>query len=283
MKSDKRISIALTSLLLSTSFLSCQEKANDYAPTQPPIDGYVYSKDVAAPNLVAHWDFENQTKENVSGLSGLATNASYLTGIKGNAYKGATNAFIKYETTPGKTLKDLKSLTTAFWIKTDKHAENAQCVFMLPRTSDFWGNMFFLIEGTTDDRMLVKINFGGQWAELTGDLKLSNVYGKWSHIAFTYDAASSKFAIYVNGSALSIPASMANRVSSGTTPLGALNFVDVSKFIIGGYQQHLGTPWSNPDSWMLPFTGLLDEFRIYNKALNPTEISAIYKLEAKGR
>jgi hypothetical protein len=51
------------------------------------------------------------------------------------------------------------------------------------------------------------------------------------------------------------------------------------KFIIGGFQQHLGAPWGAPDGWMLNYTGLMDEFRIYNTALSDNEVVALYKLE----
>jgi hypothetical protein len=58
---------------------------------------------------------------------------------------------------------------------------------------------------------------------------------------------------------------------------------NVSKFIIGGYQQHLGAPWGAPDGWMLNYTGLMDEFRIYNAALTDNEVVALYKLEKDNR
>ncbi|TDQ10345.1 LamG domain-containing protein [Pedobacter metabolipauper] len=287
-KNNIRLTLGNLALIATCSvfsiFAGCQEEANDYAPQQPAIDGFVFADDVAPANLVAHWDFENTTKEKKSGMEGVATNISYAEGIKGNAYKGSSNGFVTYATTPGTNLKDLNSFTTTLWIKTDRHTGGAQAVFMLPRTSDFWGNLFFTIEGnsTTDDKMLVKTHFGGQWAEFTNDLRINGIYGKWTHFAFSYDAATSKYTMYVNGTALTIPVSMSDR-KNGTAPLGNITMTDASRFIIGGFQQQLGTPWGTPDSWMLPYTGMLDEMRIYNKALAATEVGAIYKLEAKGR
>ena len=70
---------------------------------------------------------------------------------------------------------------------------------------------------------------------------------------------------------------------NGTNPLGAITFTDEQKLVIGGYQQHLGAPWNPADSWMLHYTGQLDEFRIFNKALTDAEINALFKLEALGR
>jgi hypothetical protein len=40
----------------------------------------------------------------------------------------------------------------------------------------------------------------------------------------------------------------------------------------------LRSPWGAPDGWMLNYTGLMDEFRIYN-TLSDNEVVALYKLE----
>ncbi len=45
----------------------------------------------------------------------------------------------------------------------------------------------------------------------------------------------------------------------------------------------LGSPYNSPEPWMLNYTGKLDEFRIYNKALSAQEISALYILERQNR
>ena len=42
-------------------------------------------------------------------------------------------------------------------------------------------------------------------------------------------------------------------------------------------------PWGTPDGWMLNYTGLMDEFRIYDSALEDNEVSALYKLEKDKR
>jgi len=48
-------------------------------------------------------------------------------------------------------------------------------------------------------------------------------------------------------------------------------------------QQHLGAPWGAADGWMLNYTGLMDEFRIYNAALTDNEVISLYKLEKDNR
>ena len=268
---------------LCLAVVSCEDDdgINDYAPERP-VGGYTSSSQIAPAELVAHWTFSNTLSDSVGGLAGTSSGTAFAPGRKGLAYQGADGKFVSY--TSAGALANLQSFTLSMWINTKKHADGAQAVFMLPRTSDFWGNMFMMIESNTsnNDSMFVKFNFDGQWAEMGGNLKLPNMYGGWKHLAFAYDAGTSKFSAFQNGKKLSLPASMTDR-KDGTNPLGALTFTDVSKFIIGGFQQHLGAPWSAPDSWMKTYTGALDEFRVYKKALSESDINSLYKLELLGR
>ena len=276
---------SLMGILASVTMLSCsydEDGINDYAPTRP-IGGYNSSSEISPGALVAKWSFDGSLVDSANNLAGTATGTTFVPGRKGQALQGSTTGQVVYPT-PGAAITGLQSFTVSMWINTQKHDGGAQSVFMLPKTSDFWGNMFMLIEGNnaTHDSMLVKFHFDGQWAELTNDLRLPNMYGAWKHLTFTYNATTSKFSAYLNGVKRTLPASMTDR-KDGANPLGALTFVDVQKLVIGGFQQHLGTPWGAADGWMLHYTGMLDEFRIYNKALTDAEINALFKLEALGR
>lgn len=276
-----------------TTFTACKEdKKADV--TLPPIGGYNSSDDVASANLVSKWSFDDNFNESKQNLAGTATNATLVAGKKGKAYQGATGGFSAYNSA-GTALPALKSFTVAFWMKTEKHEGGAQSVFMLSKDSAFWGNFFFLIEGRPSDSMFCKVHFEKndapewkeQWIEFNGTNMLPNAYGKWNHIVFSYDAASSKFAMYMNGAKMTLPAGITDRFGSdpaaGGAPLGNLNFIKANKFVIGGFQNNLGAPWSAPETWMLNYTGALDEFRVYSKALADADVTALYDLENAGR
>lgn len=267
--------------VISLSITSCQKME------RPPM--FIIPDDTAKLNgpLQRFMAFENTAIDSIHDVKGTTKDITYVDGIKGKAYKGSKTGHIEYPAAG--RLGTMASFTIAFWMNTEKHDGGAQNVFMLPRTSDFWGNMFMLIEGNTsatDNSMLVKFNFAGQWVEFNGGgsnpARMPDMYGKWKHVAFTYDSATSKFAAYLDGAPLMLPLAVANRkmespAGSGTfVPLGGLVFKDVSKFIIGGFQQHLGSPWSAPDGWMLHYTGMLDQFRAYTKMLTPAEINQLY-------
>lgn len=259
-------------IFISFSMSSCQKME------RPEM--VIIPEDTARLNgpLQRFFAFENSTIDSIQEGKGTATGITYVDGVHGKAYKGSTTGQIEYASA-GK-LGEMKSFTVAFWMNTTKHDGGAQCVFMMPNTGDFWGNLFMTIEGnasTTDNSMLAKFNFAGNWVEFNGNNgvdRLPDMYGKWRYLAFTYDATTSKFAAYLDGARLNLPASVTDR-KNGANPLGPLSFSNVSKFIIGGYQQHIGISGS-PDTWMLHYTGMLDQFRVYTRALSDTEINTLY-------
>ena len=148
MKKNK--SIFLLSVLASTLFVSCEDsidKVNSPIPYES-IGGYENSDDVAAAHLVSKFSFDGNIADSKNSITdGTGTNVTYETGIKGEAYKGSASSFIAYNTVANSVI-NLKSITVSMWIKTEPHTGGAQSLFMLPKKTDFWGNIFTLIEGT---------------------------------------------------------------------------------------------------------------------------------------
>lgn len=223
--------------------------------------------------------FENSAIDSIHDTKGsIAGGVTFVDGINGKAYKGAANGHIEYPSA-GK-VGEMESFTVAFWMNTEKHTGGAQNIFMLPNTNDFWGNLFLMVEGNnspTDNSMLIKFHFAGNWIEFTGNnglARLPDMYGKWHHLAFSYDAKTSQFSAYLDGAKLNVPANISNRTKDGA-PLGALKFQNVSKFVIGGFQQHIGIK-SPADAWMLRYTGMLDQFRIYTKPLTDAQVNELF-------
>jgi len=299
MKKNKYIFL-LSFVLAAPFFVSCEDsidKVNSPIPYES-IGGYENSDDVAASHLVSKFSFDGNITDSKNGITdGVGTNVTYEAGVKGQAYKGSSSSFIAYNTVANSVI-NLKSITVSMWIKTDPHTGGAQSLFMLPKKTDFWGNIFTLIEGTGPaTTMLMKnhiqkdvtpsIPWAGQFIEHAGTNVLNNMFGSWKHVVWTYNGTSSTYSLYVDGQKLDLPASISKRYASdpltGGVGYGELANSEVSKFIIGGYQQHLGSPWGAPDGWMLNYTGLMDEFRIYDSALADNEVTALYKLEKDKR
>lgn len=295
--------VGFTALLaMSVVFSKCTkpELDDDFPLGDPPpvAGGYVNSSEISPTNLVTHFTFDGTIADAKGGVTGGATSGttSFVPGRKGQAYQGSTNGFIVYSN-PG-PIATLTSFTVSLWINTNKHDGGAYGVFTLAKQDgSFWGNFFMMIEGnnSSSNRMFMKLHFEKNnapfiehWAEPHGfgavDYRPDDMYGAWRHIVWTYDATTSKVGFYVSGQKRELPPGAEDRKADGTgAPLGPLNFKNPTKFIIGGFQNQLGAPFNAPESWMLPYAGKLDEFRIYNKALSAQEISALNILERQGR
>lgn len=222
--------------------------------------------------------FEDSPNDSAQFQKGSASNISYVDGVRGKAYKGASNGQIQFPSAV--QMAQMKSFTVSFWINTEKHGGGAQAIFTLPNTEDFWGNLFAIIEGNEnpdDNSMLLKFNFAGNWVEFNGNngiARLPEMYGKWRHLAFSYNGNTSKFSAYLDGEKLDLPTAATDRVKDGA-PLGPLALNNASRFVIGAFQQHIGIK-APADAWMLRFTGMLDQFRVYTKALSDAEILNLY-------
>lgn len=306
----RALTIPLCAVLLVTGCTKA-EKDDDFPKGDPPpIGAYTNSSEVAAADLVAHFPFEGNGNDAKAAVTGpvVKGSASFVAGKKGLAYQGATNAWIEYGTSG--PLGSLTSFTVSVWVNTNRHEGGAQGLFAVTKADgSFWGNFFMLIEGAgPNDKMLVKVHFEKNvtpaipnvehWLETTGKIRdnfMNDMYGAWRHIAFSYNETTSKFYMYVNGTKLPFNDPSVNRndedrkAVNGTpanpngTPLGALAFRSPNRFVIGAFQNQLGAPYNNPEPWMLPYTGRLDELRFYKKALTDQEVNALFQLEKQGR
>jgi hypothetical protein len=128
--------------------------------------------------------------------------------------------------------------------------------------------------------------------------RVPNAINTWTHMVITYDAATSVINIYQNATAIgisgvagtngyvvgpSIPGS--DPAKQPVTPYGPLKF-PTTKAVLGTWQFQTNpslTTSATAQSWAESYTGLLDNFRIYNKALSTAEVSALYNLEKLGR
>ena len=137
--------------------------------------GFTNSSEVAPGNLIAYFPFENSIADVKNGVTGgvASGTSSFVTGRKGLAYKGSSNAFINYAN-PG-PVATLTSFTISMWINTTRHDGGAMGLFALAKQDgSFWGNFFLFIEGqnpATPQEMFMKLHFEknkGQKLLITG-------------------------------------------------------------------------------------------------------------------
>ena len=159
---------------------------------------------------------------------------------------------------------DVEQLTAMAWVNPSEIFEGGTC--------HNWGNMIYQKSGASDDSVefvllggsgaCLYLNSGPGGADRMGpfdggdvdnSLTLPNLAiqeNQWTHMAATFDG--SKMAIYVNG------VEAGNKTINGDNPSIIFNDNDSS---IGGRTHNSSY-----------FKGLLDEFALFNRALNETEL-----------
>lgn len=266
-------------------FASCQEKFNpdSYAPVQS-FGGFGRSSQIQPSNLVGHWAFENSLVDSVSGTVATGASTTFSTGIKGAGLQGADKAYVT--STPSNAVMGLQSFTVSLWVNVPQNTKGTYGLVSLSNTGDFWGNFDIFFEKsdkTTSTNGVFKYHVEN-WQTATTDkdtwsdnLNIGDVWNKWIHLAVTYDAASSTFVVYQNGTAIN------TKVNAGN---GTLKFQNASALIFGTMQFNvtpsIGTA-GGPQDWASYVLGKMDEIRIYKAALSADEVKALFQLEKLGK
>lgn len=248
--------------------------------------------------LKSHWQFENNTSdEGESKLTGTSKNISYVPGISGQAIKIGADGYlllkavgdtVKYPNEfvglPVDTLKSLGSFTLSFWMNGVGPVQGgAQGVFAISHKTQFWGNLEIFLENHSNaadpSEVFLKVHMfnagvasgnGEEWNEP----KIPGILNKWSHIAITYDAATSQFSIFGNGQV--VPTHNKKVLAGGN--YGKIKFNEFNGMVLGNFAFQTAPPLTNhgPETWAKAFNGALDQFRLYNRALSAAEITDLF-------
>lgn len=257
--------------------------------TTDPNAGKTDPSTIASANLVAYFPFESASASITKGdgitFGKTSGAASFAVGRRGNAYKGSTSAaYLEYNvTSSANAFKGLTEFSMSAWIKTPAAAGAAKIVTINGGDS-FMGHWSFMLEGNSNaDSLDLKgylYNTTTNWkGQDIRDVDKAFLSDKWVHIVYTYNKANSTMNLYANGKLITTQIKYSDGVpATGPQPLlGALTFgADITKLHIGAWAQQIA---GTPESWMAYYPGMLDELRLYNKALTDAEILALYNAE----
>jgi len=293
---------AIAALILLAA-MGCSK--DDADVTLPPIDGYNSSDDVAAANVVAYWSLDgsgNEVKGNTAPTSSI--NAVYEAGgVRGQAVT-LTQGYLYYASPLG-TLATNQPFTLSVWIQVKNNGMDGgtppannfpYSYFQRAIPGQLFGNITGMVEAGSykvgSDTMVVKAIYkdkdGGtqdnlnNFGDVDVDYKVVKKAGtnKWVNVVTTYDPAGgsgneSIFRIYAD-SVLVSNKKFENRATHSFkyTP---------GEVIIGGWYNNIPGKTVSADTWTQPFTGKIDEIRLYNKLLTGDEIKALYNLGLAGR
>ena len=217
-----------------------------------------------------------------------------ITGITGKGIQGAAakDKAVKY--TSANDFAKSTSFTIAYWMKNSPATDGEpEFHFSLPG-KDYWHNsaLFLLVEKgdpvnpnlSTPTQMACKLAIKDNWVEFIGVNRLPNLLnGSWHHLVFTYDQTNSKVTAYVDGVVFNYTGS--GNIVGGGNPLGPAKFFNdaqdnINSFVIGGWNKHavsMPDGFKGPqDGWIHSYSGAMDQFRLYSKALSASEVLALF-------
>lgn len=276
-------------MLLSAFVLSSCSKNED-----DPNAGKTDPSTIASANLIAYFPFEAEPAAGAAVDKSSSTityvkkvgGASFVTGRRGNGYKGAaTESYLEYNVAAGTALKTMDEFTLACWIKTPNTTSGAAKIFSVNGGDGFMGNLVLMQESqplgdSVDMKFFLydssSADWKGQDVRKQSDKFLND---KWFHIVALYRKSSSTIELYANGKLVLTGIRYAGpQPVGGVQPLlGAMTLgSDMTKIHFGAWAQQVA---GTPESWMTYYKGIVDEFRVYNKALSTTEITALYDAE----
>lgn len=299
-------SFAVGCILLGAIALNSCSKSG--GSSLPPIGPYNNSNEVAKTNLLAHWTFDGTNNETISNTAPMTTiGASFTTGIKGQALS-LTNGYLVFPSTiAALNVANWGSVTVSMWINVDNNGTTVSSLFALTQPQSIqgdWNQGPLNIYAETghlpayDDTLVLHSAFhtylGGNY-NTGGDnindygvrgTDFQTVHGtkKWVHYVMRYDGSSSNIDLFANGVRVSNN-TFRNR-TTGTPAVGIGAFITnpPSQVVIGSFPNStVGYTKSAPQVWQGLLTGLVDEIRVYNVAMQDSDIGYLYQLELAGR
>lgn len=227
------------------------------------ISGSSLSSDIAmlmTKRMISRWKFENNLTDYIGGYSGTRINpAVYVTGIVGNKalqFSGDVNDRV---VVPFKAKLNLKSFTISSWAKATGGSGNyGVAVSTRNITSESRQGYLFYYQPLSPDWIWSFWEGLGtdsaKWSKVFGP---STVLNQWVLLTGTYDYATKKQDLYINGVLYNSATLTADFTPNTATSL-----------FIG-----CGNNETKPGN---PFTGYIDDVQYYSYALSPQEIAQIY-------
>ncbi len=266
-------------LALLAMLASCQKEgvvertsfAPDHKINMP--DEQVYDV-VNTDHQVAYWSFNNNIKEQVGNRTATISKIDYgvdRKGFKSSSFSG--NGKDIWFTVPADDKLKSGSVTVSLWVKPEVNTSGTGFLVSLTQKNT-WANGYCLFMDAaatnyrfkaTDFHEIKAGSLGNNWFDKSGGYPESS----WFHLVYMWDANTSTQTVYVNG------AEFSKSIASATAPHGPIIYSDGTANAEVMYVGKNG----GTDSWIGPYKGLMDDLRVYDVALTPTEVAQIYNNE----
>lgn len=215
--------------------------------------------------------------DEVSGNPAIQNSLTFVDGINGQAIQGEDGKAIKYMN--ANDIKLATSFTIALWVKSTVPAGRTEFLFSLVDDKYGWHHsaIFLMMEHGTATATTLKLGLMDQWLEFPDASQYPRpvLDGNWHHLAFVYDETTSKMKYYFDGASIDEAPTSATDVKNGSNPRGAVDLSTAKNLVLGGWNKQVNIAGPT-DDWIKSFTGSMDQFRMYKKALSGAEVQALF-------
>ncbi|HXK40184.1 MAG TPA: LamG domain-containing protein [Candidatus Paceibacterota bacterium] len=233
--------------------------------------------DSLASGLMGYWRFEDDTGSlvavdssgggNVGALNNMDANTAWVGGrIGGGIAFDGINDYIDLTDGPGLNFASDQDFSISFWFRS---SESVGMIVSFRSSSA--GNPVIDIglgsvgAGTNNGQIktLIRDDAGGGYAAVTGAVAND---GLWQHVVVTRTSGG-RVTLYLNGDS-----------QGANTSVGADGPITTNLKAIGSEQRWVQDNYDTPDARY--FAGVVDDVRVYNRALSATEIQRLSQLQS---
>jgi hypothetical protein len=247
----------------------------DANPVGGPLKFYAAFEKITADSIRATYATTDSVITYVAGVNGQAVQFNPVLGSTG---ADSVFSFLIYPNA-NDFASTATSFTFSFWLNiplSKKDNINADGIFSLSSTVNFWGNITAYADHTTggaSDSMDLKFHFmngsNDNWdfAGYTGAARWPHMYdGNWHNVVFSYDATAKTATLYRDGV----------QFDQKTNESIAFDG-NASNLIVAGFEQGANIQGDYAgNTWMNGFPGAIDQLRFYAEALSASDVAAIY-------
>ena len=265
-KNIQQLFLAATVVLLAASCQKMDRPAlgdypKDANPPGGPLKFYAAFDGITTNPLMNAVD---SIRANFASANPLAS----VTGVTGKGIQGTGSKAVKYPS--ANDFSGVTSCTISMWVNNVVNP-NTELYFSLA-SKDYWHQSaaFLLVEHAAVDKCTFKFSLQDKWVEFTNQSFTKPLFnGQWHHLAFTYEETTSVLKVYFDGIEVPTPG------NSGNMGLGKLNLKNSTNLVVGGWNKHAALDGPG-DGWISAFSGKMDQFRLYGKALSASEVMALF-------
>lgn len=207
--------------------------------------------------LVGWWKLDNNTLDSSGfGNTGTVNNSINTTGKIGNAmFFDGDNDFI---VTASMGLSVNESYSLSAWIKIAGPNKPGQAVMTIVGSSDTTRAEFDVLSGSNRLSIWGRNAANTGYYGLTSDVNLLN--NVWYHVIGLYNSADDKYYLYINGNLDKSATATGHMATAGNLAIGTMDTGD-------------------GETYQRDFNGSIDNVKFFKRALNQSEISAMYAAE----